>query len=162
LDKQPNENAFSTSVKNTFFSNSSFRKVRRVCDLYLDLPTKYRHWVLQHLAENHNVDVEQIRSKAKDILEKVDSENSNYVQQFEDMRTALNPPYTWLFTRIGQLEGGVKFLVDMRSSTIELSRTLDPNAAKSRLAIRFAYFFEILKYKMICNNCSTVLYYIQI
>jgi hypothetical protein len=36
------------------------------------------------------------------------------------MRAALTPPYVWLFTKIGQLEGGVKFLVDMRAATIEL------------------------------------------
>ena len=40
----------------------------------------------------------------------------------EEMREALTPPYIWLFKRIGQLEGGVKFLVDLRTLLIPLSR----------------------------------------
>ena len=120
-----------------------FRKVRRVCDLYSDLPTKHRHLILRHLSENHDVDVESIRIQASHILEKIDN-NSNYVQHFEEMRSALTPPYSWLFTRIGQLEGGVKFLVDMRSSTLELARNIDPHDTQLRMAIRklFIIFFS--------------------
>ena len=112
------------------------RKVRRVCDLYSDLPTKYRYSVLRYLAENHDVDVETIRDKAKDIFGKIEN-NSNFVPHFEEMRWALTPPYVWLFTKIGQLEGGVKFLVDMRAATIDFARSIDPNDTQCRSGIRY-------------------------
>ena len=40
----------------------------------------------------------------------------------EELREALLPPYIWLFKRIGQLEGGVKFLVDLRAQLIPMTR----------------------------------------
>ena len=45
----------------------------------------------------------------------------------EELREALLPPYIWLFKRIGQLEGGVKFLVDLRAQLIPLTRQAAPD-----------------------------------
>ena len=47
----------------------------------------------------------------------------------EELREALTPPYIWLFKRIGQLEGGVKFLVDLRALLIPLTRSGGGEAA---------------------------------
>jgi hypothetical protein len=45
---------------------------------------------------------------------------------------------------MGQLEGGVKFLVDMRASTIEFARSIDPNDVKCKNGLRWVgYFFCI-------------------
>ncbi len=51
----------------------------------------------------------------------------------DQLREALTPPYLWLFRRIGQLEGGVKFLVDLRAQLIPLTR-MDAVPASSNVA----------------------------
>ena len=78
------------------------------------------------MVEHHDVDNGDIKARAKDIVDRIEA-GSNAGQMFEAMRASLTPPYVWLFTKIGHLDGGVKFLVDMRASTIEFARSVDPN-----------------------------------
>ena len=52
----------------------------------------------------------------------------------EELREALLPPYIWLFKRIGQLEGGVKFLVDLRAQLIPMTRQQQGSAAAEETA----------------------------
>lgn len=99
---------------------------------------KHRHKSLCYLAENHDVDLEDVRQSAKEIIDK-GFENSNNLQRFEAMRAALTPNYCWLFTKIGQLEFGVKFLVDLRAQLIEA--VLDSNTTQSKLALRLGKKF---------------------
>ena len=42
-----------------------------------------------------------------------------------ELVTSLAPPYTQSFTRIGQIQGGVKFLVDMRRDLLDLIKQTD-------------------------------------
>lgn len=96
---------------------------------------KHRNKAICYLAENHDVDLDEVRQRAQEILDK-GLNNSNNLQRFEDMRAALTPTYCWIFTKIGQLEFGVKFLVDLRAQIIEAAKTVDSNNAKSKLALR--------------------------
>ena len=54
----------------------------------------------------------------------------------EELREALLPPYIWLFKRIGQLEGGVKFLVDLRAQLIPMTRQQQGSAAEEAAALK--------------------------
>ena len=40
------------------------------------------------------------------------------VMRERTLKDALTPPYHWLFTRVGRLEHGVKFLVDLRANVL--------------------------------------------
>ena len=54
----------------------------------------------------------------------------------EDLREALLPPYIWLFKRVGQLEGGVKFLVDLRAQLIPMTRQAPDLRADETAALK--------------------------
>ena len=54
----------------------------------------------------------------------------------EELREALLPPYIWLFKRIGQLEGGVKFLVDLRAQLIPMTRQAPDLRADETAALK--------------------------
>ena len=47
-----------------------------------------------------------------------------------ELVTSLAPPYTQSFTRIGQIQGGVKFLVDMRRDLLDLIKQTDAKSAE--------------------------------
>eukprot|EP00095_Tigriopus_kingsejongensis_P010133 snap_masked-scaffold75_size407189-processed-gene-2.14 protein:Tk10133 transcript:snap_masked-scaffold75_size407189-processed-gene-2.14-mRNA-1 annotation:"malonyl- mitochondrial" len=48
----------------------------------------------------------------------------------DQLRNALEPPYYWLFQQIGQLSGGVKFLVDFRDQVISFTQASDLTLAQ--------------------------------
>ena len=53
------------------------------------------------------------------------------------LRSALTPEYLWLFQRVGQLPGGVKFLVDLRADLIQAAkRTAAASVEESRTSLQ--------------------------
>jgi len=46
------------------------------------------------------------------------SDHRAAVKAQEKLRDQLAPRYQWLFTHMGRLEGGVKFLVDLRTDVL--------------------------------------------
>jgi hypothetical protein len=46
------------------------------------------------------------------------SDHRGAVKAQEKLRDQLAPRYQWLFTHMGRLEGGVKFLVDLRTDVL--------------------------------------------
>jgi len=51
-------------------------------------------------------------------LESLSLEQRQIIKIQERLRNALTPQYSWLFSHVGRLENGVKFLVDLRTDVL--------------------------------------------
>jgi len=101
------------------------RQVRQLTVIFQSLPLSHQKRALLHLAETLKVDPIQVRKKSEDLLRVQTSDASAFVKASEDLRSSLTPPYRWLLTQLGHVEGGVKFLVDLRAVLNKSSQGLD-------------------------------------
>ena len=76
-------------------------------------------------AVNYEIDPENIKKVA---LELAESEGSGKTVEntHKKMKESLTPPQNLEFSKIGQIQGGVKFLVDLMKDIIETLKTLKP------------------------------------
>uniref|UniRef100_T1JCC3 Malonyl-CoA decarboxylase C-terminal domain-containing protein n=1 Tax=Strigamia maritima TaxID=126957 RepID=T1JCC3_STRMM len=100
-------------------------KLRQLCSLYKELDTDECAAFLQLLAQEFNVDHENVERLAQSFVDNKNKGEIFVVTCEEKLRKALTPQYHWLFSQIGRLEGGVKFLVDMRSQILAEIETHD-------------------------------------
>lgn len=106
-----------TNVSNWIVEN----KVKRLCCEYGQDNSGRRKVLLQHLATKYNVSQESVFYEAKKLLE------AKQHQTREKLKELLTPAYRWLFVKISRLEGGVKFLVDLRASVLVRRFALSKN-----------------------------------
>ena len=102
-----------------------------VCDLYSRLSSGQRTEFLCRLSETNKVRVDSVKSAAENILSV--EEVGSKVQ--EEMIASLSPAHHQTFTKIGQIKGGVKFLVDLRRDLLNALKTSDPRSPES-MALR--------------------------
>ncbi|XP_057324378.1 malonyl-CoA decarboxylase, mitochondrial-like [Microplitis mediator] len=105
-----------TNISNWIIEN----KVDTLCCLYKNLPIENKQNFLWTLALKYGVDHKHICHLADKLL---CTEGDNYQQLLAretTLKKALTPRYHWLFILMGRLEGGVKFLVDLRTDVLEL------------------------------------------
>lgn len=93
-------------------------KLRQLCALYRELDAEEREAFLHLLAQEFNVNHDSVQSLAKGLLENHEQGEIYVLNGEEKLRKALTPLYQWLFSQIGRLEGGVKFLVDLRANIL--------------------------------------------
>ena len=109
------------------------KTVTALCDAYLQLDGREdeQREVLRFLS-GRGVDRPLLRRLAAEYAAAGEQGLSRLE---EDLREALLPPYIWLFKKIGQLEGGVKFLVDLRAQLIPMTRQgpVDETAALKQM-----------------------------
>lgn len=79
---------------------------------------------LKILATDYSVDHERIH-KAMNQFKDFEPGTAISLKAEEQLKSVLNPQYSWLFKHIGRLENGVKFLVDMRTDVLDLLSSLD-------------------------------------
>ena len=99
--------------------------VRNWCDAFLILNEEGNEAQLLQfydlLARLAGVKAAKLKESCRKYVELNDPDSSS--QRTEDeMRESLNPDYLWIFSKVGQIEGGVKFLVDFRASLIKASK----------------------------------------
>ena len=120
------ENSLQLSEKTAISHITIERHIKLLCDSFLELPSdEILGRFLQHLSQQ-TIDRSQAQQLARDFLESPESPRRE-----DRLRQALTPPYVWLFKKIAQLEGGVKFLVDLRAQLISLSQTPGLDAESS-------------------------------
>jgi hypothetical protein len=90
--------------------------------------------VLVHLATKYRINDDEVRSKAKEVFEVQEAEGLARAEL--QLRTALDPPYNWLFSKMAQVSvEGVKFLSDLRADILKLLGNKNLNS-DHRLALR--------------------------
>jgi len=85
---------------------------RQLVSGYRALDAPARAHLLRHLATRHRVDPGRAREAAARLAA---APAGTEARLQEEVREALVPPHNHVFRRVGQLEGGVKFLVDLRA-----------------------------------------------
>ncbi|XP_046398837.1 malonyl-CoA decarboxylase, mitochondrial-like [Ischnura elegans] len=102
-----------------------------------DLVKDYKRLLLDHkrmfikvLARNYSVDHEEVLNYANAYIQSKDKNEKQLLKCEDELKTALTPNYNWLFQHVGRLDKGVKFLVDLRTDTLELLADSDPNDAE--------------------------------
>lgn len=91
---------------------------RRLCGFYCELQQEEKAYFLLTLAQDFSVDHQVAAHLAKNFVDNVEGESMITLRLEEKLRSALLPKYSWLFSQIGRLENGVKFLVDMRTDIL--------------------------------------------
>ncbi|XP_043484772.1 malonyl-CoA decarboxylase, mitochondrial-like isoform X2 [Leptopilina heterotoma] len=101
-------------------------KIKSLCYTYSLFSKSEKNDFLNFLATSYGVDHTLI-CKTAEKLSSTDPINQNHlIARERSLRNLLTPPYHWLFIRMGRLENGVKFLVDLRTDTLQLiSETRD-------------------------------------
>ncbi|XP_040574284.1 malonyl-CoA decarboxylase, mitochondrial [Lepeophtheirus salmonis] len=119
------------------------KKVRNFCDLYLELASESNEVkcsFLEGLAQNYDINKDEVKSIASQYIENPETEKFSRLE--ETLRSSLIPPYIWLFQKIAQLNGGVKFLVDLRSDLITLSPS-NTRFLNSQLKTLLGHWFAV-------------------
>ncbi|XP_017880324.1 malonyl-CoA decarboxylase, mitochondrial-like [Ceratina calcarata] len=105
-----------TSVSNWIIEN----KALTLCVKYHKSTKKNKQQILCTLASKYAVQHEAVCGIAEKLVS-TESDNERRMVSYErNLRNVLTPDYHWLFTIIGRLENGVKFLVDLRTDILEL------------------------------------------
>jgi len=104
-------------------------KINRVCQNYRMLATSDSKCdALAFLACNLGSKNEEICRRAEDFL-KCRSEPDKILSSETALLSVLLPEYNELFRHVGHLEGGVKFLVDLRSDLMETIKLINETTA---------------------------------
>ncbi|XP_062608840.1 malonyl-CoA decarboxylase, mitochondrial-like isoform X1 [Saccostrea cucullata] len=92
-------------------------KCRRFCDHYTGLSADDRISFLTVLAKQYGVNQSNVVQVATSVVNAQEREALLLMTE-ERLRHTLIPQYQQLFSKIGRIEGGVKFLVDMRADIL--------------------------------------------
>ncbi|XP_022244718.1 malonyl-CoA decarboxylase, mitochondrial-like isoform X2 [Limulus polyphemus] len=117
-------------LKDTATSSSSVSvesKTKLLCSIYLQLKSQEKADFLRHLVMNYGVNHSSVQKCARSFLSSQEQGESSRIKAEENLRSSLTPYYIGLFGHIGRLEGGVKFLVDLRKDVLYLLSMLEPN-----------------------------------
>jgi len=87
---------------------------------YLELNDEGRQKFLCLLITDFGIDHDQVRDTAEALFKDLTAESRRYVE--DKLREQLNPPYLTLLTQFNALPQGIKFLVDLRSDVMRLSK----------------------------------------
>ncbi|XP_021964413.1 malonyl-CoA decarboxylase, mitochondrial [Folsomia candida] len=91
--------------------------VKDLCTVYNDTEEADKLKFFNILGASYGVDHLSIVSLANSLSTCQDEQTKLNLE--EKLRTALIPKYQWLFSQVGRLDNGVKFLVDLRTDVLE-------------------------------------------
>lgn len=102
-------------------------KVKALCAAYSFLLKPHKEGFLKVLACEYAVDHDAVRHAAEQMAQSQEGEHlsKQFLKLEEKLKNSLTPQYLWLFTHVGRLERGVKFLVDLRTDVLTLISELD-------------------------------------
>ncbi len=87
---------------------------------YLGMNDEGRSKFLKLLISDHSIDHDKVRTTAEALFTDLSDEERQMVEM--QLRQQLTPPYLKLLTQFNALPQGVKFLVDLRSDVVRLSK----------------------------------------
>ena len=87
---------------------------------YLGLNDEGRYKFLNLLITDFSIDHDQVRKSAEDLFKDLTPQERDSVE--DNLRQQLTPPYLTLLTQFNALPQGIKFLVDLRSDVMRLSK----------------------------------------
>lgn len=93
-------------------------KCRRFCDHYTSLAPEDRLRFLTTLSKQYGVNQEAVVQVARSVVSAQEKGETLLLMTEERLRHTLIPQYQQLFSKVGRLDGGVKFLVDMRADIL--------------------------------------------
>jgi len=121
------------------------RLVKKFCQAYENLDPQQKQDVLLHLASKYYIKEEDLKGKAAEIVHT--KEYEILMKKEQELRTILDPPYNWLFSKLAQIQqNGVKFLGDIRADVLTVlleSKTL-PNDQRLALKTMSGHLKELL------------------
>jgi malonyl-CoA decarboxylase len=121
------------------------RLVKKFCQAYENLDPQQKQDVLLHLASKYYIKEEDLKGKAAEIVHT--KEYEILMKKEQELRTILDPPYNWLFSKLAQIQqNGVKFLGDIRADvlTILLESKSLPNDQRLALKTMSGHLRELL------------------
>ncbi|KAK3097069.1 hypothetical protein FSP39_006097 [Pinctada imbricata] len=97
-------------------------KCRRFCEFYSSLTPEEKLPFLKELSQSYGVNQENVVQVSQTVVQAKERGEAILLKVEERLRNALIPQYQQLFSKIGRIEGGVKFLVDLRADVLTLSQ----------------------------------------
>jgi len=104
------------------------KTAKQFCDYYSCLNKEDKGDFLIQFAVEHEVDASAVKSVAIKLVNNSESPSASKLHQ--ETKKKLTPPQNLVFTKIGQIEGGVKFLVDLRKDVIDTLKSLEHSSPK--------------------------------
>ncbi|CAG5127514.1 unnamed protein product [Candidula unifasciata] len=98
-------------------------KCRNFMEHYSNLAQDQRGHFLCELAKQFGIDKDSALSVANNIVIAKDKGEANLIAVSDRLRSALRPKFKTLFTHMGRVQGGVKFLVDVRADVLNLKQS---------------------------------------
>ncbi|KAK7108427.1 hypothetical protein V1264_016169 [Littorina saxatilis] len=100
-------------------SGATENKCKRFCSYYRTLQdTQNKMAFLGQLSQQYSIDQDAVLQGAHTLASSQDRGEAQVIKSMERLRSAMTPRYQTLFQQIGRIEGGVKFLVDMRADLL--------------------------------------------
>ncbi|XP_042900724.1 malonyl-CoA decarboxylase, mitochondrial isoform X2 [Parasteatoda tepidariorum] len=102
-------------------------KTYEFCQEYMSLPSQQRIEMLKELAVKYEFDRDATRKAAESYLTSHDKGTASQLKAADRLKSTLSPNYAYAFNRIRKIDGGVKFLVDLREDLLKFLPSLDYN-----------------------------------
>ncbi|XP_071450402.1 malonyl-CoA decarboxylase, mitochondrial-like [Hetaerina americana] len=102
-------------------------KIKDLVKDYKKLLPDHKRMFLKVLARDYSVDHGEVLNCANAFIQSKDKNEKQLLKIEDDLKNSLTPNYNWLFHHVGRLDKGVKFLVDLRTDTLELLADTDTN-----------------------------------
>lgn len=97
---------------------SSESKCKRFCNFYSHLAEEEKMIFLKLLSHHYGVNQNSVINVARSVVAAQERGEAILLKAEERLRNSLISQYQTLFSKIGRIEGGVKFLVDMRADIL--------------------------------------------
>ncbi|XP_041353984.1 malonyl-CoA decarboxylase, mitochondrial-like isoform X2 [Gigantopelta aegis] len=93
-------------------------KCKTFCDFFKRLSLDEKNVFLKTMAQRYGINQDSVLQNARSVIQCQDRGDACLLKSEERLKLSLVPRYQQLFTQIGRLDGGVKFLVDMRADIL--------------------------------------------
>ncbi|XP_046685492.1 malonyl-CoA decarboxylase, mitochondrial-like isoform X1 [Homalodisca vitripennis] len=126
-------------------------RLRSLMFLYINLKKDEKDDFLKIMATDYSVNHGIVANLSKQLADMDPSSAGGMLLKTEDkLRELLTPQYVWLFSHLSRMDGGIKFLVDLRCDILALLSSIDTksplysvmqqmnSALKERLSVFFS------------------------
>ncbi|XP_060067429.1 malonyl-CoA decarboxylase, mitochondrial-like isoform X1 [Ylistrum balloti] len=125
---------------------SSEAKCQRFVKHYSDLNAEEKLTFLKVLSQQYSVNQDSVLLAAKGVTLAQGRGEAALLKSEERLRSTLVPRYQQLFQKIGRIEGGVKFLVNMRADILTKASTIHCEKEFARLKVLQNSIRELLTF----------------
>ncbi|KAF8778112.1 malonyl-CoA decarboxylase, mitochondrial-like isoform X2 [Argiope bruennichi] len=122
-------------------------KAYEFCKQYVLLSADQKLDVLKEMSVKYNFDQSATGKAAESYITSQNKGTGVILKAADRLKSSLNPSYAYAFNRIRKLDGGVKFIVDVRADILKMLPSLDFNdEATHHLKTLNNYVKEILSF----------------